>query len=57
MAKVVREVIAWLNTLDPDSQVHIDEDGVYLQSVDDEDTYFEVGGYEDDEDDPDDDGF
>ncbi len=43
----VKELIEWLETLDENDGVFINEDGLTLQSIDEPDAYVEVGGEDD----------
>ena len=44
MATKVRDLRAWLNGLDGDASVGIDDGGLALQVLGDEENYYEVGG-------------
>lgn len=44
MAMKVSDISDWLNTLDEEDEVGIDEGGLMLVSVSDPETYLEVGG-------------
>lgn len=44
MALKAIEIIDWLNSLDEDDEVGIDEGGLMLVAVSDPATYLEVGG-------------
>lgn len=48
MAIPVREITEWLEGLDEDQLVGVDEDGLTLQAVEDPDIYLEVGGIPED---------
>jgi hypothetical protein len=45
----VREVAAWLDSLDGEQHVAVDEGGLTLVVVEDPDVYLEVGGLPDEE--------
>jgi len=49
MAMRVDEIKDWLNTLNDDDLVGVDDDGLALQLLGDEDTYCEIGGLPGDE--------
>ena len=49
MSTTVKELRQWLAVLDRDSSVGIDEGGLTLRVLGDEDVYFEVGGLSIDE--------
>ena len=51
MAMEVKELIRWLQTLDKDDVVYIDEGGLTLRSMMESDVYNEVGGEPEGEDD------
>jgi len=44
MSMTVKDVQAWLSTLDQEDEVGVDEGGLTLQSVNDYEAYLEVGG-------------
>lgn len=48
MSMSVKEVIRWLSTLSPSDAVGIDEGGLALRSLDDQNVYMEVGGISED---------
>ena len=51
MAMQVAELREWLATLTDDQLVGVDDGGLCLQVVDDPETYCEIGGLPEDEDD------
>jgi hypothetical protein len=51
MAMPVQELKEWLNNLPPDAEVGVDEGGLCLRVVGDDETYYEVGGLPEDEED------
>lgn len=44
MSISVKDLRAWLTTLDDDDEIAVDDGGVTLTSIDDPDAYLEVGG-------------
>ncbi len=44
MAMIVREIKEWLNTLSEAAEVGVDDGGLCLRVVDDEENYCEIGG-------------
>ena len=49
MSMTVKDVVAWLSTLDPEDEVGVDEGGLTLQSVDQPEAYLEIGGLPEEE--------
>jgi hypothetical protein len=47
------ELRRWLDTIDPEETIAVDDGGLTLVLVSDENVYMEVGGLPDDEDDDD----
>jgi hypothetical protein len=50
MAMPAREIMEWLETLPEDAEVGVDEGGLCLQVVGNEETSLEIGGLPEDED-------
>lgn len=48
MSMPITELLAWLRSLPPDAEVGVDEGGLCLRVVDNEDQYCEIGGLPDD---------
>ena len=53
MAMSVKEIKEWLNTLNENDAVGVDDGGLCLQSFNDPDAYLEIGGMPDEEDEED----
>lgn len=51
MAMTVREIKEWLNTLQDDDLVGVDEGGLCLELVGDPESYCEIGGIPEEEED------
>jgi type II secretory pathway component PulM len=47
MSMPIKEILRWLNTLDPEQEVSVDDGGLTLVVTDYPDEYLEIGGIPD----------